>query len=158
MPVRVEVELRGKAVEGLRRVAREWPEAQQKAVVYMAAVVEDEAKLNLRGRVLHRRESRLASSVHTVVRGSAAEVGTNVIYGPLHEFGRTSQGRTEIGPPYVRGTGPMRFMVDGKWVCTHRVKLVERPWLRPAIADNMDKLGDAAVKALDEFVKARGAR
>ena len=151
MPVRVEIQLRGKAVEGLRRVAREWPEAQRKVVTYMAAVVEDEAKLNLRGKVLHRREGRLATSVHTVVRGSAAEVGTNVIYGPVHEFGRVIQ------PPYTRGEGPMRFMVGGKWVTTHRVEIPERPWLRPAISDNTDKLGDAAGKALDEFVRARGA-
>lgn len=152
MPVRIEVELTGRAVEGLRRVAREWPQAQQMAVAYMAAVVEDEAKHNLRGRVLHRRETRLASSVHTVIRGDAAYVGTNVLYGPVHEFGMV------IEEPYSRGTGPMKFVVDGKFIATHRVEIPERPWLRPAVTDHTDKMGKAAVKALDEFVKARGAR
>jgi phage gpG-like protein len=56
-------------------------------------------------------------------------VGTDVIYGRIHEYG---------GQIVAKNAPALRFQVDGKWAFAKSVYIPPRPYLAPAVAENMD--------------------
>lgn len=102
----------------------------REAVGQAAGMIEAEAKKNLTGgHPLHVRTGRLRSSVHfkTARRGSkvTAQVGTDVVYGAVHEFG------AKIVPSHAKF---LKFQVKpGEWRTAKSVTIPARPWLSPAV-------------------------
>lgn len=60
-------------------------------------------------------------------------VGTNVVYGAIHEFGGT------IIP---RNAEFLRFKVGGNWVQTKKVTIPARPYVGRAFRENADRVPD----------------
>jgi len=69
------------------------------------------------------------------------ELSSNVIYAGIHEYGGTI---TAIKKPYLR------FTVGGRWVQVKSVRMPARPFLYPAIADNIAAINDIITNTIGE--------
>ena len=101
-----------------------------------AYIVQREAKFNLTGGVdLYVRTGRLRGSINAEVEEKKGEivgrVGTNVVYGPVHEFGATI---------FAKRYPFMLFKIDGRTVAARKVVIPKRPWLSPAMERNRAKI------------------
>ena len=122
----------GKSLMGkLDRAARGADQRLRAAVRRAGLAVAGQAQKNVTGggsstTMLNVRTGRLRSSISAVMVGPyAVAVGTNVVYGPIHEYGG------EILP--VRSKW-LRFQTpDGQWHTVAKVRIPARPWLRPAL-------------------------
>lgn len=84
---------------------------------------------------------QLRMSIVWQLRGNTLEVGTNKVYGAIHQFG---------GKIVPRSASALRFKLDGRWVTAKSVKIPARPFLgvspaneRPildVIADHIDRV------------------
>jgi phage gpG-like protein len=112
----------------LSRLNGNWPDLQRQLLTrYAEAVLKNAQENTTAGNPLHVRSGRLRRSLGWEFRGNdTAAVGTNVEYGPIHEFGGT------ITP---RSASALRFQVNGQWVTTQKVRMPRRPWLGPALLD-----------------------
>lgn len=63
---------------------------------------------------------RLRDSITHAIEGNSVLIGTNVVYGAVHQFGATIEAKAA---PYLR------FQVGGRWASKKRVTLPERPFL-----------------------------
>ena len=129
----------------LGRAGQRMPDNMRRQAHRAAYLVQRSAKQNLTGgRPLNVREGLLRSSVVVGVRGGGrdveASIGTNIIYGAVHEKGKVIHAKRNY----------MVFNVGGRWVKTRVVRIPERPWLRPALERNRQRI----VQLLDEGVKA----
>jgi phage gpG-like protein len=96
--------------------------AIDKAMPDLALMLEGEAKKNFNGPdQLRVRTGHLRRSIVGDVNNNIASIGTNVVYGRIHELG-----------------GPM----PGGW------SMPKRPYLQPAVEDNEDKIEDLLLKEL----------
>lgn len=83
------------------------------------------------------RTGRLRGSITTSVsaglgtRQIEGRVGTNVVYGPIHEYGGTIRAK--------RGRF-LRFRIGRRWVAVRRVTIPPRPFLRTALRDAAPKI------------------
>lgn len=86
---------------------------------------------------------RLRSSVKSGVEGDTAWVGTDVVYGPLHEFGGTIR---------AKQGGYLKFKIAGQWRFMKEVKVPKRAFLAPTLdseAGNISNIiGDEMMKML----------
>lgn len=99
-------------------------------------LAEREAKLNLSGRVLHRRTGRLRNSILTRVTQSThsvtGEIGSNVVYARIHELGGV------ITPKKAKA---LKFYIPGVgWRTSQKVTIPSRPYLRPALMDSLPEI------------------
>jgi len=123
------------------------------------ARVERRAKQNVTGgNPLYVRTSRLKSSIQTVVDHTRllARVGTNVIYGPVHEFGAMivpKVARALHFPVSARGQRVNPATWKGAWATVQKVEIPERPWLRPAYKDSRDEIIEDFRQALERNLK-----
>jgi len=79
---------------------------------------------------LHVRTGHLRRSIGSGVEGNTGWIGTNVEYGEIHETGATIRRKTKNG---------IREYIMPK-----------RPFIRPAVEENVSKLGDIIMKTLME--------
>lgn len=108
--------------------------------------VEWEAKKSF-GKVGHlkSRSGRLRSSIKAEVKGLKGSVGTNVIYGPTHEFGAT------IKP---KKGEYLRFQIMGQWKTVKQVVIPPRPFIGPALEENKeDIIGMILDKITEDFYR-----
>jgi HK97 gp10 family phage protein len=76
--------------------------------------------------------------------GAAVQVGTNVEYAAIHEYGGI------ITPKTAKA---LRFKIGDKWVMTQRVQIPARPYLRPALDENEAAVKDEVSKALQALIE-----
>ena len=112
-------------------------------------LAEREARLNLSGRVLTRRTGRLRNSITHKVKIQGDKVigtlGTNVIYGRIHELGG------EIVP---KNANALHFNIPGVgWRTAKKVVMPARPYLRPALEDNAGNFADIIKNRIEEAFK-----
>lgn len=112
----------------------------RKAVIY--AEGESKKRFNTPGN-LHVRSGHLRRSITSGVdkRGNSVMgwIGTNVIYGRIHEEGGT------ILPKKGKY---LRFPINGSWRTVKKVVIPERPFLQPAIEENIGQIGNIIVKGI----------
>jgi phage gpG-like protein len=123
-----------------------------KAVMAGGQVVEAHAKINAsRGRPgLNVVTGNLVNSISTVLSKSTdtsaeADVGPAAVYGRIHELG---------GIIAAKAGGYLRFMVGGQWVTTKSVHIPARPYLRPAVDNNEQRIVDAVGYELKQGLEA----
>lgn len=95
---------------------------------------------------LKSRTGRLRASIRSgLINDSTGFVGTDVIYGPIHETGGV------IRP--VRSNW-LRFQIDGQWKTVKQVIIPPRPFIGPAVENNINKIGtillDRTKKSMEE--------
>lgn len=88
---------------------------------------------NLKVKTGHLRRS-IKSGVRVIANNAIGFLSADTIYAAIHEFG---------GDIYPRVAQYLRFQLPGgKWVTTDHVYIPERPYLGPAIEDNINKIED----------------
>lgn len=113
----------------------------------------------LSGKALNRRTGRLRASVtHSVkIVGDkvVGTIGTNVVYGRVHELGY--QGPVQVGAhartirqAFGRAITPTVVNVRAH---TRQVNVPARPFLRPAIEDNLSGIGRILSRRIEEAFK-----
>lgn len=115
------------AAEGIRRL--------DAALLRAGLVIAAEAQRNVSGprpQKLGVVTNRLRTSISAVKIGPlAVKVGTNVVYGPIHEYGG------EIVPRRARW---LRFRTpDGEWHTVKKVTMPARPYLHPALKSKREE-------------------
>lgn len=93
---------------------------------------------HLKARSGHLRRS-IRSGLRTQPGGVAGWIFTDVIYGRIHELGGIIRPRT---------ANYLRFQIAGQWVMTRRVRIPARPYLGPAITDNINKIKNIIVRSI----------
>lgn len=121
----------------------------RRAVERLSITVQSDVKENkLTGQVLHVRSGTLRRSINRKVdedaRGIMATVGTNVIYGRVHEYG--FQGQVN-----VREHTRMGHTVSAH---TRQVDLPERSFLRSTLREREDEIKDTLRAAVLRSVQA----
>jgi phage gpG-like protein len=116
-------------------------------LVKAATTVEREAKRNLSGEVLMVVTGNLRNSVNWRVDDSRLEavIGTNLVYGPVHEYGaviRPKVARALHFPVGARGQRINPETWDGPWATVQSVTIPKRPWLMPAFEHNRAFIAD----------------
>jgi len=122
----------------LKKTTDRMSKNMDKGLVQAAILLQGSIKKDfLSGQVLNVRTNRLRSSVtYTNPEGSPGgrflKVGTNVKYAPIHEYGAT------IVPKTAK---VLRFNIPGVgWRSAHKVIIPPRPFMKPALKDNSDKI------------------
>lgn len=91
------------------------------------------------------RSGKLRNSIASGAYGMVGWVGTNVVYGPTHEFGATI---------HAKKGSYLRFQIAGQWRTVKQVVIPKRPFLEPAMFNNRDKIidiiADEIMEALDK--------
>lgn len=132
--------------------------ALQNAVEAAALLVENAAKENVTtggSSGLHVRTGQLRRSItHELVSADDSSavyaIGTNIVYGPIHEYGGIVRA---VNGPYLTFK-----TADGQWVRTRQVSIPARPYLRPAFDAQAPKLADVVEDVLARAVaRAVGA-
>lgn len=113
-------------------------------------VVEAYAKINANTVFSGKATNTLAGSIQTVKAESSAtsayvDVGPTVVYGRIHELGGI------IKPVFARA---LHFVIDGVHVVTQIVHMPARPYLRPAVDENKDKIVEAIKYQLRTLIEA----
>jgi phage gpG-like protein len=96
---------------------------------------------------LHVRTGHLRRSIESSIRDRRSEIigviSSNVKYANVHEFGATITPKT--------GTYLKFKTIGGGWVTTKEVVIPARPFLKPAITDNMEHIQDIIEKKILEL-------
>jgi phage gpG-like protein len=94
---------------------------------------------------LQSRTGNLRRSINTEVQESGKEIigriGTPVKYGPIHELGGV------IKP--IKGNY-LKFAIDGNWKSVRQVIIPARPFLKPSLTENQDKIRDIILRNITE--------
>lgn len=105
------------------------------AVTEGAGVIQFHAQLNARNVFSKRQEGKLRNSIVPKVQqtaiGAKAEIGPEMIYGRIQEFGGT------IRPVHARA---LHFKIDGRDIYAKKVTLPPRPYLAPAALDHQQEI------------------
>ncbi len=114
-------------------------EALKRAVLAAGHVVEAHAKINANDVFSGKATNTLAGSIQTRIavqeeHKAEVDVGPTVIYGRIHELGGI------IKPVFKQF---LHFWIDGKEIFTKMVQMPARPYLRPAVDNNLDQIKDA---------------
>jgi phage gpG-like protein len=99
---------------------------------------------------LHVRTGRLRNSIIGQVTQSGdtytGSLGTNVIYGPIHENGGVIRAKNA---PYLKFQLP-----NGQWISKKEVSIPSRPFLRPAITENIDRIREIIINSITKEVNS----
>lgn len=151
----------------LERMAKLAPRTIEQVVRRSAILIDEKVKRNLNNQILQRRTSRLIRSIAIKYGGSRdrahAEIGTNVIYAPVHEFGATI---TAKNAPYLWFKIQTASRIVGKggkalkrprgifqYVRTKRVTIPARPFMKPAFEEALpliDRIIDEELRKLTQ--------
>jgi len=138
--------------EGLRRLQAA-PDEMRKALIpaMKACMVAAEATAKKdylsgpRPAKLQRVSGRLRGSIATEVRQDGntvtGRIGSNVVYAHIHELGGVIRPKTATY---------LRFQIGGQWKSVKQVRMPARPFLRPALEDNMGRFREIFRRSLME--------
>lgn len=110
------------------RFSKDIPQINRRILGFISEeVISTSQKDYLRGQALNRQSGTLANSLtYRLLNDWTAQVGTNVAYAAIHEYGGIIRPKSE---------DYLHFQVNGNWVKTKEVHMPERPYLRPALDD-----------------------
>jgi len=86
-------------------------------------------------------ETRLAKASGSKAE---AEIGTNIVYAAIHEFG---------GVIKATAAKALHFVIDGVHVVTKSVTIPARPYLRPALDEHETEIGEVIGKELAKNIR-----
>jgi len=96
------------------------------------AEAESKKRFNTTGN-LHVRSGRLRASIKGTTKGLTGSLGTNVVYGAIHEYGGTIR---------AKRVQYLKFKISGRWVSAKQVIIPARPFLTPIVEGKKTKLMD----------------
>lgn len=95
----------------------------------------------------------LSRSIHQMTEKKSKSkvvilIGSDLDYAPVHEFGAT------IKPKRAKA---LHFKIDGRWVTASMVHIPARPYLRPALHENTDRVWSEIISSLNQLLASAGA-
>jgi HK97 gp10 family phage protein len=120
----------------------------QKVLAAGAHVVEAEAKINANQNFSSRATNFLANSIHVVIDGLTAFIGSNAEHARIRELGGI------IKPVFAK----MLHWKDpetGEDIYANVVHQEAKPYLRPAVDENMDKIKDAMAETIRREIEGK---
>jgi HK97 gp10 family phage protein len=138
-------------VAKLKAAQKRIPTKIEQAMWKSVYAIQRDAKLNVTGgNPLHVQSGRLRTSIAADVSttgGVEGRIGTNVIYGPVHEDGATIR---------AKAASYMIFEIDGHVVKVPKVVIPRRPWLEPAMDKNRSKISEIFGREMSVAIKDSG--
>ena len=112
--------------------------AMKPAALAGGFVIEGAAKINVRNNFDKHPTGNLLGSINTRATTTKKDsvtvaVGTNVIYAAIHEFGGTIK---------AKNAKALQFEIDGEFVTVKSVYIPPRPYMRPAVDNNLAAIKD----------------
>ena len=133
-----------------------------RALRLSALAVHREASHNVSGgHPLYRQTGTLASSIREEVDSGhlEARIGTNVVYGPVHEYGAVIRPKVAQALRFPVGTRgakrPDPETWDGPWATVKSVTIPARPWLGPALDSARERIIELFREALQRVLGGR---
>ena len=97
---------------------------------------------------LHVRSGTLRRSIQSGISKSGntitAYLGSSVIYSAIHELGGVIKPKG--------GNKWLRFPIQGQWVSVKEVVIPARPYLQPAITENLERISNIIISNIVEEV------
>ena len=90
------------------------------------------------------RSGHLRRSIKSGASANKGWIGSDTIYSAIHEFGGT------IKP---KGSGYLKFKIGNQFVSVKEVVIPARPYLRPSIAENYNKIEDIIFGQIQREIK-----
>jgi len=157
------------AIERLRKAHVRLAPAMHKAIRQAGELVRGSAITNILSgggattdvgpKTLHARSGRLRKSITMRSTGTGFDTVALVGPGPLsyaaiHEFG----GHTAAHVIKARRKPLLKFMISGQWISKRQVqhpgsRIPARPYLRPALTDNLEKIRLLVQRAIAPALK-----
>jgi HK97 gp10 family phage protein len=81
---------------------------------------------------------------HADAHSAAVNVGTNVIYAVIHEFGGIIRAKNA---PYLH------FVIDGRHIFTKVVHMPARPYMRPAVDENREAIFETIANQIKKQIE-----
>jgi len=107
-------------------------------------VIMAHAQDNIRTKLNKHPTGFLANSVKLRREGKSVLVGPfGVVYAKIHEFGGVIKSRPGKG---------LRFQINGEWIIRQSVTIPARPYMRPAVNENMSAINAAIGDALEGLI------
>ena len=112
--------------EGMKSLIRKTPELSRRVLSKLSeAVVTRTVVHELSGQTLNRGTGTLAKSInYRLANDFLSQVGSNVAYAAIHEFG---------GVIKAKNAGALRFKVGDRWVMVKQVVMPKRSYLEPSL-------------------------
>ena len=132
----------GPVVRKLRRIGRDMPEINRKILGLLSEeTITNSQQMYMRGprggTFIQARTGKLSQSLTYRVGKDYADVGTNLVYARIHEYG---------GTIYPKHGKYLVFTINGQKIFATKVKIPKRPYLKPAL-DNLFQSGRAQLIA-----------
>lgn len=150
--LKYKISFNGKQVTYAFNNLKNSPNMSRTIMSLIGELVVRETNVNyLSGQVLKRKTGTLAKSItYRLTSDKSVEVGTNVTYAAIHEFGGT------IVPV---NASALHFKIADQWITTKKVTMPARPYLYPAITavlespDTQGQIERQMQKNIDEEFK-----
>jgi phage gpG-like protein len=119
-----------KVADMFKKLEDDMPEINHRILGVLSGEVIEQSVMRYVQPQFHHPTGKLAQSLdYKVYGGSYAEIGTNLVYAPVQEFGATIR-------PGAKGFLAWQDRMTGKWIYTRKpVTIPARPYLRPALDD-----------------------
>ena len=136
--IKVKLEIPLEIQERMKHIGKDFREGLEKGLRKGMFLAEKAAKesfnspRHLRVRSGYLRRS-ITSDVDTAGRTLVGTLGSHVVYAAIHELG---------GIIRARSSQYLRFQIEGEWKTVRQVMIPDRPYLRPAIVDNLEEISD----------------
>lgn len=92
---------------------------------------------------LNSRSGRLKNSIESSVRktgiGYIGSLNSDVVYAAVHEYGAVI---------HAKNDKYMKFPIDGRWVTVEKVVIPPRPFMEPAISENVEEINEIIVREI----------
>lgn len=124
-------------------------DALLKAVTAGAEVLRGAIRINIRETFNREPTGNLMNSInietdHADSHSAEVNVGTNVIYAAIHEFGGIIKAKNA---PFLH------FVIDGRHILTKSVNMPARPYMRPAVDENREAIFETIANQLKKQIE-----
>lgn len=104
-------------------------------------LLERDIKHKLTNQILNVQSGNLRRSITVnMLSELSGEVGTNLIYAPVHEFGATIHAKNFPYLHFKVGAKGIRGKEGGEWVMVKQVTIPPRPYFKPTFKENLSKI------------------
>ena len=148
MPVRVIGDLKG-FVKNLNNTSKHQASLRKEFGLVLRGLAGYIQAKKLSGQVLKVRENRLRGSIGYEITGNTTlrgVVGTEFGLYSVHETGKVIYGK-----PFLRFKLP-----SGEWIITRKVTIPPRPFMKPSLEENREKIAERLGKSIIRSMKITG--
>jgi phage gpG-like protein len=147
------------------RILSQAPVSIREIVKRGAILIEAKVKDNLTNKILNVRTGHLRRSIVTIFYGggTSAEIGTNLKYAAIHEFGGVIHAKNgpflwfkmQTGSRFMSKSGNILKRPQGifQWIKTPSVTIPARPYMQPAFNEALPIIDKMIDEEIERFIE-----